>query len=286
MSINETVLEMHYHQALMELFRSTFGVGTTGKISFYKYSPQKECFIGFDQAWVMTDLSDDKLFRDLKEAAQNNSYKLDERYVGYFLQYKVVQRMTRHSKKNPPPVKSAQFGRAKISSHANLRTGQSQHELLFNLCKNKNALTYYACPAIFDKADLYSKNIDLSTLHLVDVASCPSDFTDHKKHHIFFDLPSMKPTWCSDPVEGLSVSPEALALTLRERLMESPATEAERLLDCVSSLRGTQRELATLGEAATENLESALQALTILKVDASELTPNNSFKPTLLRGAA
>jgi hypothetical protein len=266
-SINETVLEMHYHQALMDLFRSVFGVGPSGKISFYKYSPQKECFVGFDQAWVMTDVSDDKLFEDLKDAAQNNSYKLNERYIGYFLQYKVVQRMIRHSKKNPPPVKSARFGRSKISSQANPHTGQSQHELLFNLCKNKNALTYYACPAIFDKAELYIKDVDLGTLHLVDVASCPSDFTDHKKHHIFFDLPSMQPTWCSEPVEGRSIAPETLATSMRTRLLESPATEAERLLDCVRDLRGTQRERAELGAAATENLEGALQALTILKVE-------------------
>lgn len=267
MSINETVLEMHYHQALMDLFRSTFGVGPSGKISFYKYSPQKECFVGFDQAWVMTDVSDDELFKELKDAAQNNSYKLNKHYVGYFLQYKVVQRMVRHSKSNPPPVKSAQFGRAKISSQANLRTGQSQHELLFNLCKNKNALTYYACPAIFDKAVLYSKDVDLSTLHLVDLASCPGDFTDHKKHHIFFDLPSMQPTWCSEPVQSRSVTAETLASSLRTRLLESPAVEAERLLDCVRNLRGTQRERAEQGAAATENLEGALQALTILRVE-------------------
>ncbi|MBN5151528.1 hypothetical protein JY458_11175 [Stenotrophomonas maltophilia] len=102
-SINETVLEMHYHHALMDLFRSVFGVGTSGKISFYKYSPQKECFVGFDQAWVMTEVSDEKLFEDLKHAAQSDSYKLNGRYVGYFLQYKVVQRMVRHSKKNRLP---------------------------------------------------------------------------------------------------------------------------------------------------------------------------------------
>lgn len=267
MSISETVLEMHYHQALMDLFRSVFGVGPSGKISFYKYSPQKECFVGFDQAWVMTDVSDDRLFRDLKDAALNNSYKLNGRYVGYFLQYKVVQRMIRHSKNNPQPVKSAQFGRAKISSQANLRTGHSQHELLFNLCKNKNALTYYACPAIFDKAELYIKDVNLSTLHLVDVASCPGDFTDHKKHHIFFDLPSMRPTWCSDPVEGHSITPEALASSLRTRLLESPAAEAKRLLDCVRDLRGMQRERTELDAAAVEDSEGVLQALTILKVE-------------------
>lgn len=269
MSISETVLEMHYHQALMDIFRSVLGVGLSGKISFYKYSPQKECFVGFDQAWLMTDVSDDKLFEDLKEAAQQNSYQLNGRYVGYFMQYKVVHRMCRRNKKNPPPVRSLPFGRASISSQANLRTGQSQHELLFNLCKNKNALTYYACPAVFDKTELYEKNVDLSKLHLVDVTSCPGDFTDHKKHHIFFDLPSMQPTWCSEPVQGSAISPRALALSLRQRLLESPVAEAERLLDCILHLRGKLREPATSERNGIESLESALQALTILKVEIS-----------------
>ena len=35
--ITETVLEMHYHRPLMELFRSVFGVGA-GRINFYKYA--------------------------------------------------------------------------------------------------------------------------------------------------------------------------------------------------------------------------------------------------------
>lgn len=266
MSISETVLEMHYHQALMELFRSVFGVGPSGNISFYKYSPQKECFVGFDQAWLMTDVSDQKLFDDLSKAAQGNKYQLNERYVGYFLQYKVVHLLSRRHRKNPPPVGSLPYGRVNISSQANFRTGKSQHELLFNLCKNKGALTYYACPAIFDKTQLYKKEFDLNTLHLVDVASCPSDFTDHKKHHIFFDLPFMAPTWCSEPVEGRVISADSFAHNIRRRLFESPAAEARRLHDCILHLRGMQPESAISGNKGVEGLESALQALTILKV--------------------
>ncbi len=39
--INETVLEMHYHRPLMDLFREAFGLGESGKINFYKYSPKR-----------------------------------------------------------------------------------------------------------------------------------------------------------------------------------------------------------------------------------------------------
>jgi hypothetical protein len=266
MSINETVLEMHFHHALMDLFRSTLGVGPSGKISFYKYSPQKECFVGFDQAWVMTDVSDDQLFKDLKEAAKSNSYKLDAKYIGYFLQYKVVKRMVRHSRKNPPPVKSAQYGRVAISNQANVNSGKSQHELLFNLCKNKGALTYYACPSIFDKAELYREKADLDKLALVDISSCPDEFKDNKKHYIYFDLPSMDPTWCSEPVRGNSIDANEMARSLAGRLSDAPAIEADRLLSCLTYLRGERRQ-RVFGDLDSGNeSDPALQALTIIRV--------------------
>lgn len=61
--MNETVLEMHYHRPLMDLFRAVFGLGAGG-INFYKYSPQRECFVGFDQAYARTELSEQELFSD------------------------------------------------------------------------------------------------------------------------------------------------------------------------------------------------------------------------------
>ncbi|WP_159016609.1 hypothetical protein [Cognatiluteimonas profundi] len=272
MSINETVLEMHFHHALMDLFRSTFGVGPAGRISFYKYSPQKECFVGFDQAWVMTDVSDDQLFNDLKDAAQGNSYNLGTRYVGYFLQYKVVKRMIRHSKNNPPPVTSAEYGRAAVSNQANANTGKSQHELLFNLCKNLGALTYYACPAIFDKAELYRESVDLNKLTLVDLSSCPSEFKDNQKHYIYFDFPSMKPTWCSEPVLGTSIDAIQMARSLERRLNQDQKIETDRLLSCLFYLNW-QRRVQRGGRRVQEyepdkDLDSALQALTVIRVDS------------------
>lgn len=280
MSINETVLEMHFHHALMDLFRSTLGVGSTGKVSFYKYSPQKECFVGFDQAWVMTDVSDDQLFKDLKDAAQNNSYKLGEKYIGYFLQYKVVKRMVRHPRKNRPPVKSSHYGRVAISNQANTNTGKSQHELLFNLCKNKGALTYYACPSIFDKSELYREKADLDKLVLVDVVSCPDEFKDNKKHHIYFDLPSMDPTWCSEPVRGISINAAEMANSLAERVNEAPSIEAERLLSCLEFLRGERRNRVFEDLESGNKSDTALQALTVIRVSGAEPNPYSRYELT------
>jgi hypothetical protein len=57
MRINETVLEMHYHAEVINLIKKTLGLGPKGDFNFYKYSPQREKFIGFDQAFVMSQAS-------------------------------------------------------------------------------------------------------------------------------------------------------------------------------------------------------------------------------------
>ncbi len=65
MSINETVLEMHYHKPLFELISKNLGLGT-GSFNFYKYSPQRECFVGFDQAFIKSELTEQQMFNALK----------------------------------------------------------------------------------------------------------------------------------------------------------------------------------------------------------------------------
>ena len=89
--ITETVLEMHFHRPIMDLIRETFGLGPNGQMNFYKWSPQKECFVGFDQAYVKTQLSDDEFFNFLRMSALSDQYKLGDVLFGYFLQYKVVK---------------------------------------------------------------------------------------------------------------------------------------------------------------------------------------------------
>jgi len=66
LTINEATLEMHFHAALMDLFRETLGLGPTGSIEFFKYSPQLEKFVGFDQAYVKTEMSGEELYDELE----------------------------------------------------------------------------------------------------------------------------------------------------------------------------------------------------------------------------
>ncbi len=209
MSINETVLEMHFLNPTLALFREKLGLGE-GKFNFYKYSTQKECFVGFDQALIQTDLSDEDLFKKLRDSALNNGYNLSHFFIGIFLQYKVVKELYRRSRLTPPTVSSKPHYRVSLDTKKNANTGFSQHELLYNLNNNSGAFVYYACPMVFDKAELYNPTPDLSKLRLADISSCPSIYSDNESHFIYYDQPESLPIWCSDPVEGISITPEQM----------------------------------------------------------------------------
>lgn len=169
MTISETVLEMHYHRPLIDLFRDTYGLGPTGKFNFYKYSPQKEVFLGFDQAFAMTELTDAQFFQQMQTSAMTEGYKLTSRFIAYFLQFKVVTELKKRFKQTPVGITNRPHYRASVDTTKNDRTGFSQHELLFNLNRNDQAMVYYACPMLFEKSSLYEVRVDLDPLRLVDL---------------------------------------------------------------------------------------------------------------------
>lgn len=239
MAINETVLEMHFHKALIDLIGDAFGLGEAGHFNFYKYSPQQECFIGFDQAFVKSQVSDKELFKSLSTAAASGAYGLEKNFFGYFLQFKVVSKLVKSNKKTkkPPQVKATPFYRTDIYNQRTKSSSFSQHELLYNLAKNKGAMTYYACPMVFSKADLYQP-VDLSKLRLVDVATAPSEFADNQTHHIFFPSETDDPIWCSEPVLGKAVSPEEFAQSAARRASrEESRAQAQLIIDSLAWLR-------------------------------------------------
>jgi hypothetical protein len=124
----------------MDLFRECIGLGTNGGINFYKYSPQRECFIGFDQAYVKSELGEKEFFDILKDSAENRDYELKEVFVGYFLQFKVVKQMQKRMKYTPAIITNSPHYRVSLDTKKNINTGQSQHELLYNLNKNAGAM--------------------------------------------------------------------------------------------------------------------------------------------------
>jgi hypothetical protein len=271
MSITETVLEMHYHRPLMDLIRDTYGLGSTGKFNFYKYSPQREVFLGFDQAFAMTELTDKQFFDQMKSSAMSNGYKLSSRFIAYFLQFKVVSELQKRQKKTPPQIKSKPHYRASLDTTKNDNTGFSQHELLYNLNKNDGAMVYYACPMVFDKTELYAVNVSLDPLRLADLASCPSDFTDNSKHHIYFDQKQSEPIWCSEPVEGKALTSKQFADQVVGQLRQiSPAASVEQLTSLLSKIKesGSTSEAAQRsGEPINTGLSAFADSLTIVRLD-------------------
>lgn len=271
MSITETVLEMHYHRTLMDLFRKTYGLGSTGKLNFFKYSPQREVFLGFDQAFAMTELTDDQFFEQMKSSAMNNGYKFSSRFIAYFLQFKVVSELQKRQKKTPTQIKSKPHYRATLDTTKNDNTGFSQHELLYNLNQNDGAEVYYACPMIFDKSALYEVDVKLDTLRLVDMTSCPSDFTDNSKHYIYFDQKQSQPIWCSEPVEGKALTSMQFAEKVIGQLRQlSPEDSAERLTALLLKIkaRGSASEIPVInGEPVNNGLSVFADSLTIVRLD-------------------
>lgn len=202
---------------MMELFKSTFGLGPNGHFEFFKYSTQKEKFVGFDQAYVKTDLSDTEFFNDISAIAQGS--KTTPKYLGYFLQFKVVEERTKKLKSIPLSITSVSpFYGVKLSTKRDANNNLSQHELLKNISSyDPGAMVYYACPMLFDKLDLYSRNADLNQIVLVAVDAATPAFTDNQSHHIYFTSATSTPVWCSEPIDGKSSNMEQMFVELRQK---------------------------------------------------------------------
>lgn len=267
MAITETVLEMHFHKPMLDLIRSTYGLGPTGQFNFYKYSPQKEVFLGFDQAYAMTQLSDQEFFDLLKGSALSSGYKLPSKFIAYFLQYKVVSELNKRQAKTPTSIKSKPHYRATLDTTKNERTGFSQHELLHNLSSNDGAMVYYACPMIFDKAQLYEPDPFLDALQLVDMASCPGSFADNSRHYIYFDQKTAQPIWCSNPVDGRSVTAKTFAAQVAIKLSQMEFGQGgESIRDLLESIKARTVEPGGTSKSSKNGLSLVSDSLTVIQV--------------------
>lgn len=266
---------MHFHRPLMELFRSTFGVGRNS-INFYKYSQQKECFVGFDQAFARTDMPEAEFFALLdKIASGRSSTGLPVGLFGYFLQYKVVKEMQRRSIYTPIEIDQTPHYRVDLTTKKNKNTGISQHELLYNLSRQNGALVYYACPMLFEKDDLYEIEINLDKLRMADVASCPLPYQDNDNHHIFFNEQQSTPIWCSEPVVGKAVGPkEFFDQVIRAKLeVESASKNAKLLIQSLKNIEmaGLSRNVDAIRDLSNPSILPAVaDSLTVLTVQSKD----------------
>jgi len=193
---------MHFHRALVERFRQQYGANF---LKLLKPSSQREAWIGFDQGWVRTSLTTSELFSELKTAIQNQPVKTSSFFFGYFLQFKVVERLVRGSKHKPATYNTPYF-RAELSLDPNRTTGISQHETLLRLNSIAGTSVSYACAMIFNTEDIWEEP-NLDKLRLVNISASPPGWATKQQHFLTFQTETdPHPLWCSDPVEGQSFS--------------------------------------------------------------------------------
>lgn len=194
--IPESLLEMHHHSALVAHYAALYGAKV---MKLYKPVPQKEAWVGFDQAWTRTDLTQAQLHDALVSAVQVGGKSIGKFYVGEFLQFKVMDRKIRASKVMPSGF-STPYIRTELSLAPNKLTGISQHETLRRLSGVAGASVYYACPMLFESDEIWEQPADLTKLRLVDVKSSPSGWLTNESHHLIFQDAYASPLWCSDPL--------------------------------------------------------------------------------------
>lgn len=200
--ITEALLEMHFHRALVERFRQQYGAAF---LRLLKPSPKQEAWVGFDQGWVRTSVTTGQLFADLQAAIQSQATNVSNFYFGFFLQFKIVERMVRNSKLKPGHYITPYF-RSELSLNPNSTTGISQHETLLRLNTVVGASVSYACGMLFDIADIWeAPRVD--KLRCVDISTSPAGWATNQRHFISFQTETdPSPLWCSEPIEGKSMS--------------------------------------------------------------------------------
>ena len=182
-TITESLIEMHFHRALVDFFTRTYGVRF---LKLIKPSSRGEKWIGFDQGWVHSEIEDDKLINEIKNAISHQQNKIKKFYLGYFLQFKRVHALFRKSKHKPDNYNLPYF-RSELSLKADPYTGLSQHETLLLLSNVKNASVHYACAMLFDIDDIYD-TVDLRKLRMVPLKSAPTGWSTNSRHFITFQL--------------------------------------------------------------------------------------------------
>jgi hypothetical protein len=200
--VTEALLEMHFHSALVNHFKTKYG----GKfLRLLKPSPQQEAWVGFDQGYARTSLTTRELFSELRGAIQNSSTKVKKFYFGFFMQFKCVDRIVRRSRLMPPHYDPPYY-RSPLSLYPNKSTDLSQHETLLRLNGVLGATVQYACAMLFDPEDIWDKP-DLNKLRLVDISTAPPGWATNQQHFITFQTENdPSPFWCSEPVQGRSIS--------------------------------------------------------------------------------
>lgn len=250
--ITESLLEMHFHSALVELFEEAFEARV---IRIYKPSTNREVWLGYDQAWVRTELTQ-REFEDHLAASLHGGPPFPQRFIGYFLQFKRVERMVRRSRFTPAGFPD-EYYRAELSASVNPHTQLSQHATLLRLQQFEASDVNYACPMLFGPDAMYDKP-NLDRLRLVPLRGAPT-YTDDERHFIAFRSEGDPvPVWCSEPVDAKSV-------TVGEWVFSDGGPRARDGREMIAMVRRYLEIAATKNGAPVE--QASVQALTIIEFE-------------------
>lgn len=195
--IPEALLEMHYFHVLRDHFAALLG---TERFHIFKPSTRVENWYGFDQGYFQSDNSSEEVQRSLRQFLHETYGQQAFSLRAYFLQFKVVEKLSRRSGATPPGW-STPYYRSELSLEPSKETGISQHETLIRASGINGAAVSYVCPMIFSEDDVKVAP-RFSDLRFVDVNSAPSGWLTTEKHFICFPSPDDLPVWKSDPVDG------------------------------------------------------------------------------------
>lgn len=200
--MTETLLEMYYFKSFIEAFAYVYG---TRVFKAFKPSPQKEAWLGFDQAWANTTIEENDFFNTIADY-NNNGEEINRNVIfAFFLQYKVVQTLTRGRLVHRPPNFVNPYYKVPISLIPNQHNHLSQHECLVKLSDLTNSEVNYVCPMLFPPIDIYTEP-DIHQLQFVTVDSQYHNFPNNETHSINFQEPDAQPVWKSESIEGKSLN--------------------------------------------------------------------------------
>ena len=225
----ESLLEMHFHRPLLNLFEAHFG---RQFLRILKPSTSREVLLGFDQGWVHTELPLTDFRDQLQAQIAAGASAHERRFVGYFLQFKTVERLSKGKYK--PESFDSPYLRSELDVVPNDNVGRSQHETLLRLQSLVGCDVNYACPMILDEDQLYAPP-DLDDLRVVPISGSPKNLTQDERHFICFrNTRDDAPLWCSEPVEGRSFSATTWVSAERAHRRDTAKTLAS-LLDSLGA---------------------------------------------------
>ena len=271
--ITEALLEMHFHHAIVERFSHLFGANF---LMILKPSPRQEAWVGFDQGWVHTTLSEEKFISDLQAAVHSGTNQVDKFYLGFFLQFKKVNIISRKRKHYPRHYYSP-FLRVELDLTPNETTGISQHHTLLRLRSIVNAYVAYACPMFFEINDIYKP--DLTKLRIKSLTDAPDDWKPNTSHFICFQTQDdASPFWLSEPVIGKAYSfNEWASGDFEESPKKMNAQQILNLLHDFFSIKSFFRGRHYFKKGSKKYIKYLPESLTIIEFRKKEVVRSRAF---------